>query len=806
MSDPARTLHLFEYAVALDATARTEFLDRECGDDGALRADIQALLDADAAAGDFLDQPLRGNRDRCGERLGAYRLTRLVGSGGMGSVYRAERADGAFDKPVAIKLLLFDAGDLRTRFTLEQRILGTLSHPNIASLLDVGHDANGAPYLVMEYVEGDTINAFVEQNDLDLPARIRLFLKILDAVQSAHSGLVVHRDIKPGNVLVDAHGEPKLLDFGIAKLLGDGVAATTRTGIGPLTPEYASPEQLRGEPIGTASDIYALGVLLFELATGERPYRFAGGGAGAIERIVCETDPPRPSTLPTLARGSGNPRDLDAVILKALEKQPSRRYASCAGFADDLRRWLDGSSVLAREPPLGERTLRWLRRHRLAAAVAATATITLLAGSGIALWQAQRAREQAEVARIERDRAQRVNRFLTDTLAAANPADLGRKATVVQVLERARHYADKELAGDPRSAASAQLVLARTFRALGDYDAAQACGESALRAAQRTGDRATLIDAESVLGTVYFDKSNLPQARAQFVAARRDAERDGDAAQRGNSALQLGLLENEEGNPARAQRWLELAVAELPDDAALERAAALDSRGFAADLLGDKVAAIALRQEAIENLTRAFPQGHPLIASVSINLAVALRKADRYAEAAEILERVLPKQIETLGDNHPDVVWTLTILTGIERKRGNPDAALDYAQRAYAIAEHFSDDNDWKAYAYEKYGDALIAAGRPRDALPVLLQALAIDRKMLPADHQSIASVESLQALAQSRVDERPSGEPLARAAYERLLGKYGATSDFTIAAKARLDEITALADAPRAPGDATAR
>jgi serine/threonine-protein kinase len=793
MSDPARTLRLFEQAVMLDGDARREFLDRECGADGALRADIQGLLDADAAAGDFLTQPLRGNRDRSGERLGAYRLTGLIGSGGMGSVYRAERADGAFAKPVAIKLLLFDAGDLRRRFALEQRILGTLSHPNIATLLDVGEDANGAPYLVMEYVEGDAINAWAQAQSLDVPARVRLFLKILDAVQSAHAQLIVHRDIKPGNVLVDAHGEPKLLDFGIAKLLGDGASAATRTSLGPLTPEYASPEQLRNEPIGTASDIYALGVLLFELIAGERPYSFAETRASAIERVVCETDPPRPSTLPGLARGGSNLRDLDAIVLKALEKQPSRRYASCASFAEDLRRWLEGHDVLAREPPLGERSLRWLRRHRFAAALAATATITLLAGSAVALWQAQRAREQARFAQVERDRVQHVNRFLTETLAAANPADLGRKATVVQVLERARQLADKELAGDAQSAANAQLTLARTYRALGDFDLAQECGQKALEAARRSGDDAALIDAESVLGTVYFDKSNLPQARELFVAARRDAERHGDAAQRGNAALQLGLLENEQGNTARAQNWLATALDELPDDAVLERTSALDSRGFSADLVGDLRAAIALRRQALENLQRAFPHGHPLMAPISINLAVSLRKAERYDEAAEILERVLPLQLETLSENHPDIVWTLTTLADVEVRRGHADAAAGYARRAYDIAERMSDDNDWKAYAFEKYANALLAAGRPADALPVLQRALAIDRAMLPPDHQSIASVESLLALAQSRIDGRPSGEPLARAAYERLLGKYGAKSDFTISAKSRLEEIVAL-------------
>ena len=279
-----------------------------------------------------------------------------------------------------------------------------------------------------------------------------------------------------------------------------------------------------------------------------------------------------------------------------------------------------------------------------------------------------------------------------------------------------------------------------------------------------------------------------------YEQERADALAHGDDLQRGTSALQLGLIENEEGNGARAQTWLKLAVAELPESAAVERATALDSGGFAADLAGDKASSIALRRETIAAMRKAFPRGHPLIATFSVNLANALQKDGQYDEAVRILDGVLPLQIETLGEYHSDVVWTLTILTKIERSRGHLDAAVRYANRAYEIAQHLSDDNDWKAYAYEKYGDALIASGHPQDALPVLDKALAIDRAMLPADHQSIATVESLAALAQSQIDGRPSGAALAQAAYERLLGKYGASSDFTVAAKSRLEQIRALA------------
>jgi serine/threonine-protein kinase len=796
VNDPQRTLRLYEEAVILQSGARTAFLDDACGGDAALRREVQALLDADAGLGDFLEHPLieqaRRNGDRSGEQVGAWRLVSLIGSGGMGTVYRGERADGAFAKPVAIKLLLFNAGDLRARFALEQRILGAFSHPNIASLLDIGEDANGSPYLVMEFVEGSPITRYVEEHKLDLRERLRLFLKILDAVQTAHSQLVVHRDIKPGNVLVDAHGDPKLLDFGIAKLLDGTQPSATLTRLGPLTPEYASPEQVRGDPIGVASDIYSLGVLLFELTTGRRPYRIDSLRASEVERVVCDTEPPRPSTQLVSRNIRGSKRDLDAIILKALAKQPGHRYAAAAAFAHDVQRWLDGREVVARHPPWSERVARTLRRYRLAAAVTATALVTVFAGTAAALWQAHLAREQAQIARSERDRAQRINRFLTDTLAAANPADLGRKATVVDVLGRARKLADKELANDPQSAAGAQLVLAQSFRSLGDLDAAQACGEAALKAARQHGDFATIIEAESTLGNVYFDKSNLPLARASFQRAYDAALARGSPLERGETAVQLGLVENEEGNPKAAQTWLQKGLAELPEDATLQRASALDSAGFSASMLGDKSAAIMLRQQAIDAVNKAFPRGHPVIASFSVNLAHAYERADRDEEAITLLNSVLPMQIEATGENSSDVVWTLTTLAAIEHKHKRSEPALGYAQRAYAVAQHLSDDNDWKAYAFEKYAAILIAAERPQEAIPILDRALVIDKAMLPPDHQSTASVESLLALAQYKTQGPPAGAALARAAYERLLAKYGAQSEFTVAAKSRLDQITA--------------
>ena len=603
MTATRQVLDVFERALAIDPAQRGAFLQEQCAGNTELRAEVDALLAADARAEDFLAAPLSPD-DRCGERIGAYRLIEHIGSGGMGRVYRAERADKAYAKPVAIKLLLIDANELRERFALEQKILGQFTHPNIANLLDAGIDSHGAPYLVMEFVDGQSITAYARDHALGLRARLILFLKILDAMQTAHSHLIVHRDIKPSNVLVDTRGEPKVLDFGIAKLLTSDAADTTRTRLGPLTPNYASPEQVRGEPIGTGSDIYSLGVLLYELVTGELPYRIEDTRPSAIERQVCETVPPRPSTRLSAANVRGNLRDLDAIILKALEKSPRQRYASCAAFADDIRRWLDGEQVLAREPAWSERSQRFLRRHRLAASVVVAASITLLAGSAVAMWQ-------AHVAGVARVRAERVSEFLTDMLSAANPADLGRNATVADVLDRARRLADRDLTDDPQTAAATQMTLVKTYAALGDWKSARACAEAALSIARKAGDMDTIIDAEVALGEILDYVGSVDEAQAMLESGRRDALAHGTARQKAGSAHILGRLENRKDHKELARAWFEQALKEVPDDDPESRSFMLNDLASMKQQLGDTEGVLPLLRESVALMRKTYPRGHP---------------------------------------------------------------------------------------------------------------------------------------------------------------------------------------------------
>jgi eukaryotic-like serine/threonine-protein kinase len=792
MKDAQRALQLFDESVVLDRSEREAWLDAACGADTALRREVEQLLEADALANDFLVAPLLDTSDRCGELLGVWKLDRLIGSGGMGSVYRAHRADGAYDKSVAIKFLLFDAGDLRRRFALEQRILGALTHPNISALLDAGRDNNGAPYLVMEYVNGTPITQYAHEHALDLRTRVRLFTSVVDAVQTAHSQLIVHRDIKPSNVLVDANGVPKLLDFGIAKLLGERAAAQTRTGLGPLTPEYASPEQVRGDPIGTPSDIYSLGVLLYELVTGERPYRIVDSSPTGVERTVCGTDPPRPSKHLASSAG-GNARDLDAVILKALQKAPAQRYHSCAEFASDLKQWLDGAAVLAREPTQREKITRYLRRHRFGVAVAAAMTCTLLIGFAATLWEARIAREQAQTARLERDRAQSAIHFLTSTLSAASPENLGRNVTVLDVLQHARADSQRELASHPDVAATVQEALAETFLAVGDMQAARESAESAVATAHTLGDESLIIDSETSLGYVLRQNGELQRAQSLLESARVHAVAHGSAAQRSMSAEMLGSLAMTRGDNANAQHWYQLALAESDASDAGARAELLNGLAMVKNGAGDVRGAVELHARALQVLRDAHEGNSPRMAKTLINLANAEDDVGDTQAAAKSFVEGLAMQIALDGEVHPDVVNTLSTITLFYVDHDDAAQALAYGARAVDGATHLPANNLQVPYAQYAQARALLLAARPAEAVPLLQSALTARVAIYSAQHPLALITQAWLGLASARTGDLAGGADLARNAYTHLRDSLGEDNRMTKRARAVLDTVEAL-------------
>ncbi len=419
-----RTKEIVADALEKNAPQRSAFVARACQGDTDLLREVESMLahaDEETRFGPCLEDLGRSVTDTLvGQMAGSYRITREIGRGGMGTIYLAHRADEEFEKEVAIKLLKrgTDTDEVMRRFRAEREILARLEHPNIARLLDAGTTGSGLPYFVMEYVAGTRVTDYCFAQNLSIRARLELFRKICGAVQFAHQNLIVHRDLKPANILITAEGEPKLLDFGIAKLLapdGDSFQAT-QLDQQRLTPSNASPEQVRGDVITTVSDVYALGVLLYEMLVGHSPHRFTGAHPSATElwRVIGETTPVRPSAAardPQVARHLSG--DLDDILLTALRKEPARRYAGVGSFAEDIRRYLDQKPVHARPATIGYRAEKFFQRNRAATIAAGLALVALLGGTTISIWSATLARSEARRAeRNFQDVRQLTNSFL----------------------------------------------------------------------------------------------------------------------------------------------------------------------------------------------------------------------------------------------------------------------------------------------------------------------------------------------------------------------------------------------------------
>jgi serine/threonine-protein kinase len=449
----------------------------------------------------------------------------------MGVVYRAERADGLYERSVALKRIRPGLGEsLASRLEAERALLARLEHSGIARLYDGGVDDAGAPYVVMELVDGLPITEHADAHDLEARERAALFVQVCDAVAYAHGHLIVHRDLKPTNVLVVA-GPPatvKLLDFGIARILGDeeaGAFAQTLTRTqAAMTPSYAAPEQLRRGVVTTATDVYALGVMLYELLAGRRPYSLAGASPAEAERIVCDTDPAAPSTVAPAGRARALRGDLDTIVAKALEKDPARRYPSAEALADDLRRHLDGLPVKARPLTAGYRTARFVRRHRAGVAGATAVTLALLAGLAGTAWQARAARTQAA-------RAEAVNSFLVDLFNSPNPEVEGRDVRVASLLDRAAATLDSTQTA-PDHEATLRHTLGITYRGLGLFEEAdeQLRRALALRTRLRGDAHPDVAEVQESLARALVERGEYAEAesllsRAHPTARRHDGAR-----------------------------------------------------------------------------------------------------------------------------------------------------------------------------------------------------------------------------------------------------------------------------------------
>jgi tetratricopeptide (TPR) repeat protein len=472
----SRVQELFDAAVDLPPEQRAALLEKQCNGDAALRREVEALLAEDAQSGSFGEQPrfvisedflsVESEEQFAGRRFGVYEVIREIGRGGLGAVYLAARADDEYRKEVALKLIRrgLDTDDILRRFRTERQILAQLDHPNIARLLDGGTSEDGLPYFVMEHVQGEPISTYCDKHGLKLDERLELFRKVCSAVTYAHQHLVVHRDLKPSNILVTADGEPKLLDFGIAKLLTaeDELFTQTAPGLRAMTPHYASPEQIKGEKITTPSDAYSLGVLLYELLSGEKPYRLKTGTNEELTRAISEQEPARQKSLP---------RDLNHIVRMAMRKEPARRYASVEQFSGDIARYLAGQPVIAHQDSVAYRAGKFVRRNALGVIAAALLLLALTAGLATTLWQARILRaERAKAERRFNDVRKLANSYLFDVYPEVENLAGSLKARE-KILQNALNYLDG-LAGEAAGDVALQSELATAYEKVGDVQGA----------------------------------------------------------------------------------------------------------------------------------------------------------------------------------------------------------------------------------------------------------------------------------------------------------------------------------------------
>jgi serine/threonine-protein kinase len=735
-----RVCALFEQALERPVAERQAFVDG-LDEPLAIRQELASLLaehDDDAPsilemrvaplAAELALQQAAG--DDLPSAIGPYLPVRELGRGGMGVVYLARRVDGQFEQVVALKLVRrgMESDEVRRRFLLERQLLARLQHPGIARLLDGGITPDGRAWFALEYVKGVPLYDYCRTAGLDLEGRLRLFLKVCDAVAYAHRNLVVHRDLKPGNILVTATGEPRLLDFGIAKLLEEDErpdAPHTRASLVLVTPEYGAPEQVAGEPITTATDVYALGMILYELLTGKRPYDLSTRSPLEMYEVILNTHPTRPSLA---ARGESEsaPRwarelrgDLDIIVMKALAKSQDRRYATAAALAHDIERYLDGRPIEARPDSVLYVTRKFLRRHWLPAGAAALVLTSLIGGLAAAAWQ-------GEIASREARRAESISTFLFEMLSSVDPNKAqGRDVTVREVLDEAARRLDEgetSVAGIPVVESAIRATVGSTYRALGQYEAAERQAISALELSMAALGEShwDTICRMSELGDIYFEWGRIDEAERWYLEARRVATsafgEEHELAE--HAATQLAGILFRRGDYAGAERELTTALeaSRRMHGAENEKALLIQARlassigaqgrlEESAVLLADTLA-VQERVMGERNRTTLMTMG---------NLGNVYQLLERYDDAVKIGERAYAVAVEVLPADHPEMLETMGRLATIYFEAGDNAKAEPLFEQALARHVEVLGEDHWRTLVFRANYAALLAETGRRD-------------------------------------------------------------------------------------------
>ncbi|MDQ2929677.1 MAG: serine/threonine protein kinase [Gemmatimonadota bacterium] len=836
---------ILEYALDLAPRDRAIYLESACGNDVSMRVRIEGIIAAGEDPNGLLERsiadvagPLMLELDgpilaaiTPGAMFGPWRVVRELGHGGMGEVFLAERADGQFAQTAALKLVRRGREHdplLIRRFLEERRILASLTHPNVARLLDGGVTPANLPWFAMEYVAGHPLDLYCDEHDLDVPARLAIMEQVLGAVAYAHRNLLVHRDLKPSNIFVTEDGQAKLLDFGIAKLLGEENIADPGLTIGynkVMTPEYAAPEQVRGEPITTATDIYALGAVMYELLTGQRAHRFDKRSAAEIEHVVCETEPELPSRAVrsttggrrgererTVHRGSLS-AELDTIVLKALQKDPLRRYASAEAMLEDLRRYRTGRPLLARPDSARYRWGKFISRHRHAVAAAVIIALVLAGGVAATVWQAR-------AARLEAERADRVKEFLVDLLNEADPnITLGKEFSVRELLDRGAHRIDSMLGSEPGVQAELYEVLGNTYAHLGRDAQADTLHRKGLADVRRLygpgspevldeamavgwglNDRGKYTDADTLLTTSIAeyrraggrDSQALSDAIDILATAKKRSDHPVEAESLYRQSLRMQIALTGPSDTITASRLSDLGALLGGQDRIAEADSALSAaqahrRGVLAPLdvkylvgdaslavirmkRGDFAGAEPLILNAVAGLERIRPDGLNLARTID-RLALLQSLEMHTTGAIATSSRASAMFAAAMGDDHPETLNSESQLAMYRANGGDAKGAEAGARAAYtSLRRQLGDRHDYSLAAGQRLASIELENGKHADAsslTTLLLASVRAKYGKIPPGFARLLGIEA--SLRASRGDSAAESE--YRAALATLAG-----------------------------------
>jgi len=814
---------IFDAIVDVSPERREATLAERCAGDVELMAAVRSLVRSDKTADSFLEPPVTSAlagfiaqemaTDLVGASLGPYRITRLIASGGMGTVYQAVGGDGEAAQNVAVKVIRegMRGPEMVRRFDRERKLLASLRHVNVASLVDAGVTPDGLPFLVMEYIDGEPIDAYCDGRRLTIRERLDLMLLVCGAAAHAHRNLLVHRDIKPSNIVVTRAGVPKLLDFGIAKLIPDyeDTSTWTRTATERriVTPQYASPEVMRGEPVSTAMDVYSLGLVLFELLTGRRPYEVTDRSVGSAERMICELEPPVPSAVVvrpderTSAMGTRTvvdpvkmagrrdttPHDLrrmlrgdlDTVMMTALHKDATRRYQSVEQLASDIGRYLTGFPIKARKDSFAYRAAKFYKRHRFSLVMGGVALLFLLVGVAGVVYGYVNARRETRIAQLETAKASEINAFLHEMLAAADPEDGRADMAVREVLDVASLRLEADSLSIPEVRAAVHQTIGETYLNLGLHAEAEPHLRQAVltRRALDSGHSRELCESLLALGTTLrlggsHEKADFLLRDALNGSRRLDSE---GMALVVRSLIALARVKEEQGAFAEAESMLREALEQGRRTHGTKHrdvAEAMERLGMVLSGTGQKQEeAVTLCRQALAINQSLFGGEHVRVSNSLRRLAVVLQEQSRYEEAEPLYRESLAIHRALFDDDHPEVARVLNNLGWLLFVTGRQEEGREMLKESLSIRRRiFGDEHMAVATTLGNLAATLDAAS----AEPLLRESVALSEQIHGARHYSVG--RTLQNLATCLKDQGKlaEAEPLYRRAVDIMTEALG--------------------------------